>query len=76
MSVGRGCKHCDVREVFLGSEALEQGKLTEYDLRRWHRAIFRDVFVRKGLPVTTPARTAYDLGRHLPRGQALARMDP
>lgn len=28
-----------------------------------------------GLPVTTPARTAYDLGRHLPRGQALARMD-
>jgi hypothetical protein len=28
-----------------------------------------------GLPVTTPARTAYDLGRHLPRGQALERMD-
>jgi hypothetical protein len=28
-----------------------------------------------GLPVTTPARTAYDLGRYLPRGQALARMD-
>jgi hypothetical protein len=28
-----------------------------------------------GLPVTTPARTAYDLGRHLPRGQALARLD-
>jgi hypothetical protein len=27
------------------------------------------------LPVTTPARTAYDLGRHLPRGEALARMD-
>ncbi|HXS84491.1 MAG TPA: hypothetical protein VN741_02510, partial [Mycobacterium sp.] len=25
--------------------------------------------------VTTPARTAYDLGRHLPRGQAIARMD-
>jgi len=28
-----------------------------------------------GLPVTTPARTAYDLGRHLPRGKALARLD-
>jgi hypothetical protein len=27
------------------------------------------------LPVTTPARTAFDLGRHLPRGQALARLD-
>lgn len=28
-----------------------------------------------GLPVTTVARTAYDLGRHLPREQAIARMD-
>ncbi len=28
-----------------------------------------------GLPVTTPARTAYDLGRHLARGQAVARLD-
>ncbi|KZS84340.1 hypothetical protein B4U45_12790 [Mycobacterium persicum] len=28
-----------------------------------------------GLPVTTLARTAYDLGRHLPRGQAVARLD-
>jgi hypothetical protein len=28
-----------------------------------------------GIPVTTPARTAFDLGRHLPRGQALARLD-
>lgn len=27
------------------------------------------------LPVTTPARTAFDLARHLPRGQALARLD-
>jgi hypothetical protein len=136
-----------VREVFLGSEALAQGRLTEYELRRRHQAIFRDVFVRKGyepslrdriegawlrsgrrgviagiaasalhgaqwvdddvpieliwvntrpprglvardetvaddeitrvvgLPVTTPARTAYDLGRHLARGQAVARLD-
>ena len=28
-----------------------------------------------GLTVTTPARTAFDLARHLPRGQALARLD-
>ena len=28
-----------------------------------------------GLPVTTLARTAYDLGRYLPRGQAVARLD-
>lgn len=28
-----------------------------------------------GIPVTTPARTAYDLGRHLPRVQAVARLD-
>jgi hypothetical protein len=28
-----------------------------------------------GLSVTTPARTAYDMGRHLPRGEALARLD-
>ncbi len=28
-----------------------------------------------GLPVTTLARTAYDLGRHLPRAQAVARLD-
>jgi len=28
-----------------------------------------------GLPVTTPARTAFDLGRYQPRGRAIARMD-
>jgi hypothetical protein len=28
-----------------------------------------------GLPVTAPARTAYDLGRYLARGQAVARLD-
>lgn len=28
-----------------------------------------------GIPVTTPARTAYDLGRHLPRVHAVARLD-
>ncbi len=28
-----------------------------------------------GLPVTTPVRTAFDLGRHLPRDDAVARID-
>ncbi|MGV9802552.1 hypothetical protein ACWDTP_31330 [Mycobacterium sp. NPDC003449] len=28
-----------------------------------------------GLPVTTPARTGFDLGRHLPRDEAIARLD-
>ncbi|MCV6987064.1 hypothetical protein H7H78_17075 [Mycobacterium shinjukuense] len=130
----------------MGSEALTQGRLTENELRRWHRAIFRDVFGKgrepslrdriegawlrsgrqgviagvaasalhgaqwidddvpieliwsntrpprglvardetlgddeitkvAGLPVTTLARTAYDLGRLLPRGEAVARLD-
>lgn len=136
-----------MREVFIGSEALAAGRLTEHELRRWHHAIFRDVFLRNGyepslrdkiegawlrsgrrgviagvaasalhgarwvgddvpieliwsntrpprgliardetlgadeitrvagLPVTTLVRTAYDLGRHRPRGEALARLD-
>lgn len=136
-----------MRNVFLGSEALAQGRLTEHELRRWHRALFRDVYVPAGhqptlrdriegawlrsgrsgviagvaasalhgaqwvdsdipiemvwpntrppdgiiardetladdetttvagIPVTTPARTAYDLGRHQRRVQAVARLD-
>jgi hypothetical protein len=133
--------------VFLGSEALAKGKVTEYALRRWHRRIFRDVYVsnehqvslrdriagawlrsgRQGIvagvaasalhgaswvdddipieliwsntrpprgiiarderaaadevmrinavPVTNRARTALDLGRHLRRDEAVARLD-
>lgn len=134
-------------EVFIGSEAIAATKLTEYQLRRWYRPIFRDVYVPKeavptlrdrtigawlwsrrraviagvaasalhgaawvdadvpielvfqnsrrhsglvvrhealaedettgvaGIPVTTRARTAFDLGRHLERGTAVARLD-
>ncbi|MGB8503929.1 hypothetical protein [Mycobacterium sp.] len=134
-------------EVFKGSEAITQGELTGWALRRWYRPIFRDVYVPKQhvltvqdrtvgawlwskrnavitgvaasalhgaewvqadipielrmdcsrpprgiiardnnllsdevmyvseLRVTTPARTAFDLGRYLRRGQALARLD-
>jgi hypothetical protein len=134
-------------EVFIRSEAIATAKLTEYQLRRWYRPIFRDVYVPKrvepslrdrtvgawlwsrhcavvagvaasalhgaawvdadipieliaptarpqrgllvrnetlaedeitrvaGLPVTTRARTAFDLARHLPRDEAVARLD-
>lgn len=134
-------------EVFVGSEALAAAALNDYQLRRWYRTIFRDVYMLKrdepsledralgawlwsrrrgviagaaasalhgaqwvdadtaielvsksarpqrglvvrneslgpdevttirGLPVTSVARTALDLGRHLPRGQALVRLD-
>jgi hypothetical protein len=134
-------------EVFIGSEAIAAGRLNDYQLRRWYRTIFRDVYIPKrlqpslddrivgawlwsrrraliagaaasalhgaqwvdadtaieliwksarpqrglivrnethgadevvaigGLPVTSVARTAFDLGRHLPRRQALARLD-
>lgn len=133
--------------VLIGSEAVAAGALTEHQLRRWHRPLFRDVYVPKWdapslddrilaawlwsrrravlagvaasalhgaqwvdadrpielvapsarpqrglvvrnetldgdeitrlkqLPVTTVARTAFDLGRHLPRAAALARLD-
>jgi hypothetical protein len=134
-------------EVFIGSEAIAAGTLNDYQIRRWYRTIFRDVYIPKrlqpslddrivgawlwsarraliagaaasalhgaqwvdadtaielisksarpqrglivrnethgadevvaigGLPVTSVARTAFDLGRHLPRRQALARLD-
>lgn len=138
-------------DVFIDSEAIAAAALNDYQLRRWYRTIFRDVYVpkwgetslddrtvgawlwsrRRGviagaaasalhgaqwvdadtsvelvaksarpqcglivrnetlgadevtqvtrrsvtLPVTSVARTAFDLGRHLPRGQALARLD-
>ncbi|SPM28547.1 hypothetical protein BN973_01689, partial [Mycobacterium terramassiliense] len=131
----------------LGSDAVAAATLTEHQLRRWYRPIFRGVYVPKRheqslddrilgawlwsrrraviagasasalhgarwvdadapvelisksarpqrglivrnetvaddevtvvkrLPVTSVARTAFDLGRHLPRGRALARLD-
>lgn len=134
-------------QVFVGSEAIRAATLTEHQLRRWYRPIFRDVYLPRwdhpslhdrivgawlwsrrravvagaaasalhgarwvdedtpieliaknarpqrgllvrhetlspdeftqlrGLPVTTVARTAFDLGRHLPRGQAVTRLD-
>jgi hypothetical protein len=133
--------------VFIGSEALASGAVTRYELQRWHRRMFPDVYhpteqvpslrdriygawlwskrravvagvaasamwgadwvdadvpielvwnngrppeglvVRNDtladdevdrvgrLPVTAPARTAFDLARRLPRDEALTRID-
>jgi hypothetical protein len=133
--------------VFIGSEAMAAGRLTKWQLRRWHRPIFPGVYVDAalevslrdrtvgawlwsrrrgviaglaasalhgaqwvdadvaielisdsarphaglvvrnealapdevtravGLPVTTRTRTAFDLARHLERGEAVARLD-
>lgn len=38
-------------------------------------SIATDEIMNDGISVTTPARTAFDLGRHRPRVEALARMD-
>lgn len=134
-------------KLIIGSQALNDGAVTEYELRRWHARMYRDIYLpkphapdlaartegawlrsgrrgviagvaasavlgaewvdddvpieliwdntrpprgiiaraervrddetttRAGITVTTPARTAYDLGRHLERGDALARLD-
>ncbi|OBK39928.1 hypothetical protein A5658_22565 [Mycobacterium sp. 1245111.1] len=136
-----------MRDVFVGSAAIRQGRLTPYQLRSRFRSIYPDVYLPKyttpslrqrsegawlwsdrrgvlaglaasalhgsnwidddvpveliwrnpnppegiitrnystgddeitrvaGLSVTTPARTAYDLGRLLPRGESVARLD-
>ena len=34
-------------DVFVGSEAIAAATLNEYELRRWYRTIFRDVYIRK-----------------------------
>ena len=136
-----------MRDIVIGSEALQSGLLTRYQLQRYHRRLLPDVYMPKdrapslhdrtvaawlwsrrraviagsaaaalhgamwvddatpveviwdnprppdglvvrnetlaegeitraaGLPVTTVARTAFDLARHLPRRTALVRLD-
>ncbi|MGO9522137.1 MAG: hypothetical protein ACLPQP_08280, partial [Mycobacterium sp.] len=33
--------------VFIGSEAIAADAVSEYQLRRWYRSIFRDVYMPK-----------------------------
>lgn len=42
---------------------------------RTERVVDDEITRRSGLPVTTRVRTAFDLGRHLDRSDALARLD-
>jgi hypothetical protein len=42
---------------------------------RNERLVHDEITKVAGIPVTTRARTAFDLGRHLERGEALARLD-
>jgi Protein of unknown function (DUF559) len=44
-------------------------------ITRNHRPDDDEIAYVARLPLTTPARTAYDLGRLLPRGKAVARLD-
>lgn len=134
-------------DIFIGSEAIAAGRVTRYELNRWHTPVFRGVYAPKGveltlrqrataawlasgrkgvvagvsaaallgapyvdpeqpielagvkmrpqsglvpradrigdneitrvagLPVTTRVRTAFDMGRHLERTEALTRLD-
>jgi hypothetical protein len=134
-------------ETFIGTEAIDEGRITRHALQRWYRPIYRGIYVPRGsvpslrdratgawlasdrkgviagaaasalhgaswvdddipielisrrarpqpgllirnevvaddeitvackLPVTTRERTAFDLGRYLPRDEAMARLD-
>jgi hypothetical protein len=57
-------------EVLIGERRRQSGLIIRMD--RFNEDEFTEV---GDLPVTTPARTAFDLGRHLKRSEALARLD-
>lgn len=52
-----------------------KGKPQEGLILRTERLAADEITSRSGLPVTTRVRTAFDLGRHLERPEALARLD-
>jgi hypothetical protein len=74
-----------VASAMHGAEWVDTGEQVEVltgDRRRQPGLIVRrdrveddEVVIVAGLPVTNPARTAFDLGRHLDRPDALARLD-
>ena len=57
-------------ELVGGSRRAQPGLVVRNELLRPD-----EVTKVAGIPVTTVKRTAYDLGRHLPRGEAVARLD-
>lgn len=57
-------------------ELLARTKRPQYGLLVRNERVDEDeITVVAGIPVTTPIRTAFDLGRHLPRDVAVARLD-
>ena len=56
-------------------DVLVPGRSTSSSLGGRRRLLGRDVVTISGVRVTTPLRTALDLGRLLPAGQALGAMD-
>ena len=49
--------HAVMGEVFSRREAVAAGRLTEYELKKWYRPIFRGVYVPKGIEPTLRDRT-------------------
>ncbi|KUI27403.1 hypothetical protein AU196_07945 [Mycobacterium sp. IS-1742] len=48
----------DLRAPFVGSEALSAGVLNRHQLRTRYRAVFPDVYLSRGSPLTLPQRTS------------------
>ena len=46
-----------MNEVFIGSEAIAAGRLTEHELRRWYRPTYRDVYLPKSVDPSLRDRT-------------------
>lgn len=57
-------------EILVGERRRQSGLIVRMD-----RYALDEVMSIAGLPVTTPARTAFDLGRYLPRAEAMGRLD-
>ncbi|MFI5509701.1 DUF559 domain-containing protein [Mycobacterium sp. NPDC051804] len=45
-------------DIFIGSEAIATGRVTRYELNRWHTPVFRGVYAPKGLELTLRQRAA------------------
>jgi hypothetical protein len=57
-------------------ELIAAGARPQSGLLVRNESLVEDEITRvAGIPVTTPARTAFDIGRHLPRAEAVVRLD-
>ena len=72
-SVIHGAEWVDAQDVAI--ELLYNSARPPSGIVARNERIAHDEFTSAGLMVATPARTAFDLGRYLKRGQAVVRMD-